>query len=294
MSHVLPASHNQSFGCIRSFTRPAKGCSLGENFLMLRRALFHALEQHNDPFRHRGKEITRIEAFSDAVFAFSISLLIMSLEVPQTFRELMHIVHGFLPFLCTVGLVFIFWHQQYKYFRHYGLNDNTTIWLNALLLTLVLFYIYPLKFLFSLLFMFFSGMNVFPKAAELGLVILRAEEMPQLIVLYSVGYALIWTIFFLLHVRAWWHRELLDLNTYELLETRRQVRGARLNALIGIVALLFALLNLPKLSGFTYLLIPVALIWNDRVFRKALKKEQRRKTRRAAAVPHKEGLERGH
>lgn len=261
---------------------------------MLRRALFHSLDQHNDPFRHRSKEITRIEAFSDAVFAFSISLLIMSLEVPQTFRELMHIVQGFLPFLCTVGLVFIFWHQQYKYFRHYGLNDNTTIWLNALLLTLVLFYIYPLKFLFSLLFMFFSGVNVFPKAAELGLVILKPEEMPQLIVLYSVGYALIWTIFFLLHVRAWWHRELLDLNTYEMLETRKQVRGARLNALIGLVALVFALLNLPELSGITYVAIPIALIWNERVFKKALKMEQRKKNRKAAtAVPEKEGLETG-
>ena len=255
---------------------------------MLRRALFHSLDQHNDPFRHRGKEITRIEALSDAVFAFSISLLIMSLEVPQTFRELMHIVQGFLPFLCTVGLVFIFWHQQYKYFRHYGLNDNTTIWLNVLLLTIVLFYIYPLKFLFSLLFMFFSGMNVFPKAAEQGLVILKPEEMPQLIVLYSVGYTLIWSIFFLLHVRAWWHRELLDLNTYEMLETRKQVRGARLNALIGLVALVFALLNLPELSGITYVFIPIALIWNERAFKRALKKEKRRKIRKTEEEVKKE------
>jgi uncharacterized membrane protein len=251
---------------------------------MLRRALFHSLEQYNDPFRHRGKEITRIEAFSDAVFAFSISLLIMSLEVPQTFGELMHIVHGFLPFLCTVALVFIFWHQQYKYFRHYGLNDNTSIWLNALLLTIILFYIYPLKFLFSLLFMFSSGMNVFPKAAEQGLIILRADEMPQLIALYSTGYALIWSIFFILHVRAWWHRELLDLNTYEMLETRKQVRGARLNALIGIIALVFALLNLPELSGITYIFIPIALIWNERVFKKALKKEQRKKKGKTVEV----------
>lgn len=257
---------------------------------MLRRALFHALEQHNDPFRHRGKEITRIEAFSDAVFAFSISLLIMSLEVPQTFGELMHIVQGFLPFLCTVALVFIFWYHQYKYFRHYGLNDSTTIWLNALLLTVILFYIYPLKLLFSLLLMSATGMNLFPKALEQGLIILKADEVPQLVVLYSVGYTLVWLVFFLLHVRAWWHRELLDLNTYEMLETRKQVRGARLNALIGLVALVFALLRLPELSGITYAFIPVALIWNERVFRKALKKEQRRKTRKTA-VPTQEGLE---
>lgn len=251
---------------------------------MLRRALFHSLEHHNDPFRHRGKEITRIEAFSDAVFAFSISLLIMSLEVPQTFSELMNIVRGFLPFLCTVGLVFVFWHQQYKYFRRYGLNDNTTIWLNALLLTVILFYIYPLKFLFSLMLMSATGMNLFPKAVEQGLVILQAHDVPRLITLYSVGYTLIWTVFFLLYVRAWWHRELLDLNTYEMLETRKQVRGARLNALIGLVALFFALVNLPQLSGLTYALIPVALLWNERVFRRDLKKAKRRK-RQAEPMP---------
>ena len=40
-----------------------------------------------DGFRWRGGETTRVEGVSDAVFAFVITLLVVSLEVPRTFHE---------------------------------------------------------------------------------------------------------------------------------------------------------------------------------------------------------------
>jgi len=55
---------------------------------MLRKKIFHA----NGKNSIRGNELYRIEALSDAVFAFTVSLLIMSLEVPKTFTELKHIM----------------------------------------------------------------------------------------------------------------------------------------------------------------------------------------------------------
>ncbi len=49
-------------------------------------------------FRLRGHEVKRIEAFSDAVFAFAVTLLIVSLEVPKSFEELMVTMRGFFAF----------------------------------------------------------------------------------------------------------------------------------------------------------------------------------------------------
>ena len=52
-------------------------------------------------FRVRGKEISRVEGLSDAVFGFSITLLVVSLEVPRTAAEVLHAMRGFLAFAIT-------------------------------------------------------------------------------------------------------------------------------------------------------------------------------------------------
>src|SRR5207245_9272063 len=108
-------------------------------------------------FRWRGDDVTRLEGFSDAVFAFAITLLVVSLEVPRTFTELMHAMRGFGAFAISFTLLFLVWFNQYKFFRRYGLQDNTSVVLNGVLLFVVLFYVYPLKFLFTLLVNIFTG-----------------------------------------------------------------------------------------------------------------------------------------
>jgi hypothetical protein len=49
-------------------------------------------------FRWRGGEITRLESFTDAVFAFAVTLPAVSLEVPRTFEELLVAMNGFFRF----------------------------------------------------------------------------------------------------------------------------------------------------------------------------------------------------
>lgn len=236
---------------------------------MTRRVLFHSKP---DKFHYRGKEIFRIEALSDAVFAFSVSLLVASLEVPQTFAELKIITKGAIPFFLTVTLVFLFWYQQYIFFRRYGLNDLNTILLNLAYLAVVIFYIYPLKFLFSLLISSWCGIDLFAKANEKGLVVLSTEEFPQLIILFSIGYFLIWFIIYLLHRHVLRLAKTFTFSQFEKLLTQKEVRGALWNSLVGLFALTFAFFNLETLAGICYLLIPLVLIINHFIFKTKIRK----------------------
>ena len=51
-----------------------------------------------DGFRLRGIHMSRIDGFSDVVFGFALTLLVVSLEVPRTYDEFHAVIVGFLPF----------------------------------------------------------------------------------------------------------------------------------------------------------------------------------------------------
>src|SRR5215467_13758285 len=110
----------------------------------------HHLVPPEKDFRWRGGEITRLEAFTDAVFAFAVTLLVVSLEVPRTFEELAAAMKGFVAFAICFTILVQVWYFHYKFSRRYGLQTIYTIVLNAALIFVVLFYVYPLKFLFTL------------------------------------------------------------------------------------------------------------------------------------------------
>lgn len=215
-------------------------------------------------FTERGTEILRIEALSDAVFAFSVSLLVAALEVPQTFEELRVILNGAIPFFATVAMIFLFWYQQYKFFRRYGLNDVGTILLNLAYLAVILFYVYPLKFLFAVLLTSWTGIDLFPHATEKGLAILQQEDFSQLIIFFSIGYAVLWLLLLLMYQRALSVSKRMELTPFEMLITKKERRGAFLNVCVGVAAMLLAFAGQEVLSGICYLLIPLLMVFNNR------------------------------
>src|ERR1700679_3570039 len=82
----------------------------------------------------RSHEPSRLETFSDAVFAFAVTLIIVSLEVPKSFTELYETMKGTLSFAACFATLFQIWNQQNLFFRRYGLNDAWTAALNGMLL----------------------------------------------------------------------------------------------------------------------------------------------------------------
>jgi len=211
-------------------------------------------------FRWRGEDITRLEGFTDSVFAFAVTLLVVSLEVPDTFDELLKTMRGFLAFAICFYLLLIVWYDHYKYFRRYGLNDSPTLWLNSALLFIMLMYVYPLKFLFTLLMSELFGY------ADTETI--EASQLPLLMVIYGAGFVAVQAIFVIMYLRAYRLRADLELDALELSVTREEIQGYLLSAAVGLLSMAIAIVGGPttiSLSGYVYLLLLPVLTINGRV-----------------------------
>ena len=212
------------------------------------------LKARDHGFTWRGHEISRIEGLSDAVFAFAITLLVVSLEPPKRFAELWHMMHGFLSFGICFTLLILIWHSQYIYFRRYALDDRVSFMLNAALLFVVAFYVYPLRFLLTVLVDMWTGYQEMDREGKVVVMLTRAEWRP-LMIIYNLGFIALYAIFALLYAHAYKLRDALDLSPMERYETRGVVQENILMLTIGVVALGLAFANLPQWSGTVYIMI---------------------------------------
>lgn len=159
------------------------------------------------PFRERGKDISRLEGLSDCAFGFAITLLIVSLDVPSRFSVLLDLLRGFPTFAVSFAIIAGIWFAQYRFFRRYGAQDTVTVVLTLTLLFVVLFYVYPLKFVFRLAF------NGSPGA-------IADSDVPLLFTIYGLGFTAVWVVLGLLYVNAYRQRRTLELTPWETFLTR--------------------------------------------------------------------------
>lgn len=140
--------------------------------------------------------LSRIEGFSDAVFAFAVTLLVVSLEVPSRYAEMIEAMRMLPAFAASFAILLLIWQEHRSFFKRFGVDDGILSWLNGGLLFMVLAYVYPLKFLMRLL--------VGPQGLLTGQMPpdLEPSDFPALMLMYGLGFALLFGLLAAMHWRA--------------------------------------------------------------------------------------------
>jgi hypothetical protein len=221
-------------------------------------------------FRLRGIEMTRLETFIDAAFAFAISMLVIAAQqIPDNIQALLAAFKNVPTFVCSIAVLGIFWRGHWLWSRRYGLEDGASILISWAMIVTILIFIYPLKAIFGAMwYLISSGQVGQPFSLHT-----TESQARTIFVIYALGLVAISAEILLLNLRAWQLREPLRLNALERLVTRGELTGWSVPVSVGIVALIFAL-TLPaeqiQWSGWVYfsmiILVPLhAALQNQRM-----------------------------
>jgi hypothetical protein len=211
-------------------------------------------------FRWRGGEVSRLEALADAAFAFALTLLVISSEVPRNFAELKDRFVELPVFLACATVLIMVWYFHFRYHRRFGFEDFPSVLFNAALLILVLFYVYPLKFMMTFLWAQIRGADtsVLLDTGE-RVAMLTRQDGQLLMYVYGGGFAAIYGLLALMYVHAWRHREALDLSDSEQALCRIERNAHLLSAAVGVLACGIAVIG-PRwvgLAGMSFFLLPI-------------------------------------
>ena len=215
-------------------------------------------------FRLRGMEMTRLETFIDAAFAFAVTVMVIGAErTPDNGTALLDAFRNVPAFIASVAVLGIFWRGHWLWSRRYGLEDGVSILISWGLLATILIYIYPLKAIFGSMFYFLSHARF---GHPLGV---RVEgDARAIFAIYAIGFIALGAEILLLHLRAWNLRGPLRLNAREQFLTRAELSGWCIPMAVGIAALVLAL-TIPARhfpwAGWIYfsmaILVPLHRVW---------------------------------
>ena len=194
------------------------------------------LARRPDGFLERGGNVTRIEAFVDAAFAFAVTLLVISLDaMPATIGEMAQALKGVPAFAASFAQIMMFWSAHATWSRRYGLDDMTSRVLGLVLVFLVLVYVYPLKILFASLFAWVSQ-GWFPEVARIQ----SFGDLRMMFVMYGLAFGSLSLCLGAMYGRALRASVSPVLSADEQRSTRAEIVRWRFTALVALLSMLVA------------------------------------------------------
>lgn len=208
------------------------------------KTLIDRVQQGDRFFRWRGGDVSRLEALFDMVLALALTLTAISTEVPADFGDLTDAFWKLPSFAICFGILLMCWYYHFQFHRRYGLENFPLVIMSGILLFIIISYVYPLKFLYSLLL---DSSQMRP---------LTPAEGQRLIVYYSGGFAAIFCLFFLMTAYAFAHRVDLELTRNERVLTQAAMGTHAIYFGVGLLSTVMALTGLGgTLAGWVYVLI---------------------------------------
>jgi hypothetical protein len=222
-------------------------------------------------FRLRGMQMTRLETFIDAAFAFAISMLVIAAQqIPDDIASLLAAFKNVPTFICSIAVLGIYWRGHWLWSRRYGLEDGASILISWAMIVTILIFIYPLKAIFGAMWYLLSNGQV---GQQFSLHTTEAQ-VRTIFAIYALGLVAISAGILLLNLRAWQLREPLRLNARERLMTRGELTGWSIPISVGMVSLVFSFtLPIEKIAwcGWVYFLMAILVRVHEFWHRRRLK-----------------------
>ncbi|MFT4888673.1 MAG: hypothetical protein ACJAY7_001322 [Pseudohongiellaceae bacterium] len=163
----------------------------------------------------RGENMSRIETFVDAAFAFSFTMLVISIDqIPRSPQELLLLSKDIPAFIISAAIIGSIWLAHTKWSRTFGLQDEVTVFLSLSLVVLVLIFVYPIKLLVQASVLYLSdsvlGVEIF------GIAGWENNSVVSLFVYFSLGLIALSVIIVSLYVNALRFRRELVLSDFEV------------------------------------------------------------------------------
>ena len=217
----------------------------------------------------RGENMTRIETFVDAAFAFALTMLIISVdEIPDSPKALLIASRDIPAFLASGLQIGLIWFNHSVWSRRFGLQDAPTVMLSLALVMLVLVFIYPLKLVFMGLFAWISGGYLSPSLEGMDL-----NSLSDLFVYFATGLVCLAVILYLFYYNTLKNADALRLTAYERYFCHTELKTQIILAVTAVVSGIMAK-TLPGLwvttAGFVY----ASLFFSNTIWYKYREKRQ--------------------